>query len=201
MQQATRIQQLKLVQKEALDLFVLKNNDYGDAFATYGTIGILVRLGDKIHRLQSITSKGINLVEDEKLRDTLIDLHNYAAMGIMMLDFGETLSILPPPLSPLSPSSLLLSPPPPLLPSSISPPPPLLPSSLSPLLPPSLQTTFGNSEVEKINITGSTGSKYVLKRFKSSDGTFVLTCSCPSYQYCNDKCKTCKHIKQFLCSE
>ena len=197
MQQATRIQQLKLVQKEALDLFVLKNNDYGDAFATYGTIGILVRLGDKIHRLQSITSKGINLVEDEKLRDTLIDLHNYAAMGIMMLDFGETLSILPPPLSPLSPP-LLPSPPPPLLPSSLL---PLLPPSLSPLLQPSLQTTFGNSEVEKINITGSTGSKYVLKRFKSSAGTFVLTCSCPSYQYCNDKCKTCKHIKQFLSSE
>ena len=64
--------QLKKVQEEGFKLFEKKNQDYGDAFATYGTVGILVRIGDKIHRLQSITSKGINLVEDEKLRDTLI---------------------------------------------------------------------------------------------------------------------------------
>ena len=59
--------QLKKVQEEGFKLFEKKNQDYGDAFATYGTVGILVRMGDKIHRLQSITSKGINLVEDEKL--------------------------------------------------------------------------------------------------------------------------------------
>jgi hypothetical protein len=82
----TRVEQLTAIQKEANELFSRKNADYGDAFAAYGTIGILVRLGDKIQRLQSITSKGINLVDDENLRDTLIDLHNYAAMGIMLLD-------------------------------------------------------------------------------------------------------------------
>jgi hypothetical protein len=82
----TRVEQLSIVQNEAKVLFKRKNTDYGDAFANYGTIGILVRIGDKISRLQSITSKGINLVEDEKLRDTLLDLHNYAAMGIMLLD-------------------------------------------------------------------------------------------------------------------
>ena len=82
----SRVEQLKKVQEEGLELFTKKNQDYGDAFATYGTIGVLVRIGDKIHRLQSITSKGINLVEDEKLRDTLIDLHNYAGMAIMLMD-------------------------------------------------------------------------------------------------------------------
>ena len=81
-----RVEQLKKVQSEGLELFKKKNEDYGDAFATYGTIGVLVRLGDKIHRLQSISSKGINLIEDEKLRDTLIDLHNYAGMAIMLMD-------------------------------------------------------------------------------------------------------------------
>ena len=81
-----RVNQLKNIQFEALTLFEKKNKDYGDAFATYGPIGVLVRIGDKISRLQSITSKGINLVEDEKIRDTLIDLHNYAAMAIMLLD-------------------------------------------------------------------------------------------------------------------
>lgn len=81
-----RVEQLKIVQKEGLELFTRKNADYGDAFATYGAVGVIVRMGDKISRLSSITNKGINLVEDEKIRDTLIDLHNYAAMAIMLLD-------------------------------------------------------------------------------------------------------------------
>lgn len=81
-----RVDQLKRVQNEALELFTRKNRDYGDAFATYGTVGVLVRMGDKIMRLQNITNKGITLVDDEKLRDTLVDLHNYAAMAVMLLD-------------------------------------------------------------------------------------------------------------------
>jgi hypothetical protein len=81
-----RVSQMELVQKEALELFKKKNADYGDAFANYGVIGVLVRMGDKISRLQSITTKQISLVNTESLRDTLIDLHNYSAMGIMLLD-------------------------------------------------------------------------------------------------------------------
>lgn len=81
-----RIDQMLLVQNEALDLFRKKNADYGDAFATYGTVGIMVRMGDKIQRLLSVSSNGIALVDTESLRDTLIDLHNYAAMGIMLID-------------------------------------------------------------------------------------------------------------------
>ena len=34
----------------------------------------------------SITKNGVNIVEDEKIRDTLIDLHNYAAMALMLMD-------------------------------------------------------------------------------------------------------------------
>ena len=81
-----RVNQLKNVQNEAIELFSRKNRDYGDAFATYGTVGVLVRMGDKIMRLQNITNKGITLVDDEQLRDTLIDLHNYAGMAVMLLD-------------------------------------------------------------------------------------------------------------------
>ena len=49
-------------------------------------VGVLVRMGDKIKRLQSISNNKIALVNDEKMRDTLIDLHNYAGMAIMLLD-------------------------------------------------------------------------------------------------------------------
>ena len=81
-----RVTQLSTVQTEALQLFGKKNSDYGDAFATYGSIGVIVRIGDKIQRLLSISNKGISLVDNESLRDTLIDLHNYAAMAVMLLD-------------------------------------------------------------------------------------------------------------------
>ena len=82
----TRGEQMQAVQKEALDLFEKKNKDYGDAFANFGTIGVLVRLSDKISRAVSISKSSVTLVKDESLRDTLIDLHNYAAMAIMLMD-------------------------------------------------------------------------------------------------------------------
>jgi ABC-type transporter lipoprotein component MlaA len=78
--------QMAKVQSEGLELFKRKNSDYGDAFASYGVIGVLVRMGDKILRAQSITNSSIALVNSETLRDTLIDLHNYSAMAIMLLD-------------------------------------------------------------------------------------------------------------------
>lgn len=82
----TRIEQMMKVQSEGLELFRKKNTDYGDSFATYGPIGVIIRMGDKISRLNSVTNSGINLVNTESVRDTLIDLHNYAAMAIMLID-------------------------------------------------------------------------------------------------------------------
>jgi len=81
-----RVDQMKKIQNEAFELFTKKNTDYGDSFAKYGVIGVLMRMEDKLQRYMSITKNGINLVNDEGIRDTLIDLHNYAAMAIMLLD-------------------------------------------------------------------------------------------------------------------
>lgn len=78
--------QLANVQKEAFELFSRKNKDYGDSFATYGPVGVIVRMGDKIKRLISVSNNGITMVDNESLRDTLIDLHNYAAMAVMLMD-------------------------------------------------------------------------------------------------------------------
>lgn len=82
----SRVEQMKGIQKEGLELFTKKNADYGDAFVKYGTIGVLIRIEDKIQRFISITKTRIQLVNNESLRDTLIDLHNYAAMAIMLMD-------------------------------------------------------------------------------------------------------------------
>ena len=81
-----RVQQLEKTQQECLELFRKKNQDYGDAFAKFGVLGILMRIEDKIQRSLSITKNGVRLVNDESLKDTLMDLHNYAAMGVMLLD-------------------------------------------------------------------------------------------------------------------
>lgn len=81
-----RIDQMKDIQTEALELFKIKNRDYGDSFSTFGSIGVLIRMEDKIKRCISITNNSIILVNNESLRDTLIDLHNYSAMAIMLLD-------------------------------------------------------------------------------------------------------------------
>ena len=83
---ANRPEQLKAVQAEAHELFTRKNADYGDAFANYGPVGVIMRMGDKINRLMSITKTNVQMVDSESLRDTLIDLHNYAAMGVMLID-------------------------------------------------------------------------------------------------------------------
>tara|TARA_Y100000992_G_scaffold301317_1_gene271914 strand:+ start:154 stop:435 length:282 start_codon:yes stop_codon:yes gene_type:complete len=82
-----RVQQLEKIQSDCRQIFQKKNKDYGDAFAQHGTIGVLVRISDKMSRFTNISKKGLEIcVSDETLRDTLMDLHNYAAMAIMCMD-------------------------------------------------------------------------------------------------------------------
>jgi len=50
-----RISQMKQIHDEALELFSRKNKDYGDSFAKYGVIGVLMRIADKLQRAVSIT--------------------------------------------------------------------------------------------------------------------------------------------------
>ena len=87
--QYKRIVQYNKIRDEAFSIFKKKNSDYGDAFADYGAVGVIMRMGDKIRRMSNITAKSVTLVEDEGLRDTLMDLANYAVLGLMLLDEQE----------------------------------------------------------------------------------------------------------------
>jgi hypothetical protein len=91
--QKDRVEQMKEVQLNALELFKKKNIDYGDAFAKFGVIGVLMRIEDKIQRSLSITKNGVNLINDEGICDTLIDLHNYAAMALILLNENKENSL------------------------------------------------------------------------------------------------------------
>jgi hypothetical protein len=82
-----RIYQMRAVHKEAINLFARKNVDYGDSFAEHGPIGVIIRMGDKLSRITRLSRNGnIQLVKDESMRDTLLDLHNYSAMALMLID-------------------------------------------------------------------------------------------------------------------
>ena len=84
-----RITQMKHIQSKGLELFTKKNRDYGDAFAKYGVIGVLIRIQDKISRSISISQSGIQLIQDECIEDTLLDLQNYSAMALMLMEEGR----------------------------------------------------------------------------------------------------------------
>ena len=50
----------------------------------------MVRISDKMTRFTNISKNAINIsVSDETLKDTLMDLHNYAAMALMLLEENE----------------------------------------------------------------------------------------------------------------
>ena len=46
---SNRIHQMERVQDEGLRLFAKKNKDYGDSFATYGPVGVIVRKIGRAH--------------------------------------------------------------------------------------------------------------------------------------------------------
>ena len=80
------VNNFRSIQDEGFELFKKKNEDYGNAFEDYGLIGILVRMNDKIRRMQSITQSSVSLIKTESLRDTLIDLQNYSTLAIIELE-------------------------------------------------------------------------------------------------------------------
>lgn len=75
--------------EELNEIYVNKNHDYGDSFGeTFRKLGIVsavTRITDKTNRLQSLCKKE-QKVNDESIRDTLMDLANYAIMTIIELD-------------------------------------------------------------------------------------------------------------------
>lgn len=85
-----KVQQHAAICNELNALYTRKNADYGDAFhisfLDEGMAMPRIRLGDKLSRFKQLTRSGIQCVKDESVRDTLIDLANYAIMTVMEID-------------------------------------------------------------------------------------------------------------------
>ena len=69
--------------------YAAKNHDYGNSFEQsldkFGLVASVVRLGDKMNSIESLTKKEAQ-VKDESIKDTLLDMANYAIMTVMWMD-------------------------------------------------------------------------------------------------------------------
>ena len=72
---------------ELTNLLIRKQKDYGhDNINRFGRMGLLVRVHDKVARLENLTRRGLG-PENESLRDNYMDVINYCAIG-MMVEMG-----------------------------------------------------------------------------------------------------------------
>lgn len=89
----TNVQKHMEIATELNQLYDRKNKDYGDSFHTSfleeGMAMARIRLSDKLNRFKTLTKSDQQEVKDESIRDTLIDLANYAIMTVMELDRKE----------------------------------------------------------------------------------------------------------------
>lgn len=87
---AKNVEEHKRICEELNSLYERKNRDYGDSFHTSyleeGMAMARIRLGDKLNRFKKLTKGEQQMVNDESIRDTLMDLANYSIMAIMELD-------------------------------------------------------------------------------------------------------------------
>lgn len=71
-------------------IYRTKNEDYGDSFGKgfceYGILMPVIRLEDKFNRFKKLAMSGEQQVKDESIKDTLIDLANYAIMTVIEME-------------------------------------------------------------------------------------------------------------------
>ena len=80
--------------EELHKLYEKKNHDYGDSFhisfVEEGMAMPRIRLSDKLNRFKTLSRPSEDqMVSDESIRDTLIDLANYAIMTIVEMEVAE----------------------------------------------------------------------------------------------------------------
>lgn len=88
-----KIERHKQICDEINVLYAKKNHDYGESFhQTFVEEGLVmsrIRLGDKFSRFKTLSKNAERQVKNETLRDTLIDMANYAIMTILEMEEEE----------------------------------------------------------------------------------------------------------------
>lgn len=83
------VEQFMSITHNMAKTYAAKNHDYGNSFEQsldkFGLVASVVRLGDKMNRIESLTKKEAQ-VKDESIKDTLLDMANYAIMTVMWMN-------------------------------------------------------------------------------------------------------------------
>ena len=91
------IEKFKKLTAEMAALYEEKNRNYGNSFdKSLDEDGLLVskiRLGDKFNRFNSLLKQQSNGTNDESIKDTLIDLANYAIMSIIWMENQKSIKL------------------------------------------------------------------------------------------------------------
>jgi hypothetical protein len=87
MKQSVKTKIFKGILGKELELYMMKAADYGtEPVEETGIVGLFVRLHDKVHRVLNLSGDGMAIkVSDENLKDTLLDIANYANMCLVEL--------------------------------------------------------------------------------------------------------------------
>ena len=87
---SSKIEKHLKICEELNSLYAKKNHDYGDSFhisfVEEGMAMARIRLSDKLNRFKTLSRSDKQEVVDESIRDTLIDLANYAIMTILEME-------------------------------------------------------------------------------------------------------------------
>ena len=88
-----KVKEFVSICREMTDLYDAKNWDYGDSFGKsfqeWGLPMSCIRLTDKLNRLISFGRGQDMKVNDESVKDTLMDLANYAIMTLVELNMAK----------------------------------------------------------------------------------------------------------------
>lgn len=87
----TKVERHRKLCEQLNAIYAKKNHDYGDSFHTTfleeGMTMPRLRLSDKLNRFKQLSkADGQAQVKDESIRDTLMDLANYALMTVLEMD-------------------------------------------------------------------------------------------------------------------
>ena len=82
--------QIEKISKEIADMLIRKNYDYGDNnLVKRGLLGIIIRMEDKLARLDNLYIVPKKPHVEESLEDTLKDIAGYAINAIRLLREGK----------------------------------------------------------------------------------------------------------------
>lgn len=85
---ATMLEEFEDICADCEEIFIAKNEEYGNAIVETGLLGACVELVGTVARLKKLVLKSGNggIESTEAIRNVLSDTHNYAVIGIMMMD-------------------------------------------------------------------------------------------------------------------